>query len=234
MNPGDDNWRAYVGPPRQYDFMGASQFRLLTMLGLREEHHLIDIGCGSLRLGRFAIPYLLPGRYLGVEPNAWLWRTALEEELGADIARLRQPRFSEDADFGLADAGDGSADYIIAQSIYSHTGQDALATSLHAAARVLAPQGQFLFTIVTPECAGTGGMKRGAEAQGWVYPACTVFDADSVASACTDAGLQVQQLDWFHPRQTWFRATRDPGLRMSAAQIAQLGTGKPLFDQRFP
>ncbi len=38
LQPGDLNYRAYVGPPDQYDFMGATQFRLLTSLGLREEH----------------------------------------------------------------------------------------------------------------------------------------------------------------------------------------------------
>lgn len=46
---GDANLRAYVGPPAQYDFMGATQFRLLAGLGLREEHRIVDIGCGSLR-----------------------------------------------------------------------------------------------------------------------------------------------------------------------------------------
>jgi hypothetical protein len=64
------HYSAYVGPPREYDFMGATQFRLLTTLGLRETHRLLDFGCGSLRAGRFLIPYLLPAHYYGVEPNA--------------------------------------------------------------------------------------------------------------------------------------------------------------------
>jgi SAM-dependent methyltransferase len=53
-------------------FMGATQFRLLTTLGLREHHSLLDFGCGSLRAGRLLIPYLLPGRYYGLEPNRCL------------------------------------------------------------------------------------------------------------------------------------------------------------------
>lgn len=60
--PGSENRRAYIGPPTQFDFMGATQFNLLTRLGLREDHTVLDIGCGSLRAGRLLIPYLLPDR----------------------------------------------------------------------------------------------------------------------------------------------------------------------------
>ena len=61
--PGDNNYRAYIGPPHQYDFMGNTQFRLATTLGIREHHYYMDIGCGSLRSGKFLINYLLPERY---------------------------------------------------------------------------------------------------------------------------------------------------------------------------
>jgi len=62
LPPGAGHYTAYVGPPNQYDFMGATQFRLLTTLGLREHHAVLDFGCGSLRAGRLLIPYLLEGR----------------------------------------------------------------------------------------------------------------------------------------------------------------------------
>ncbi len=35
LRPGGAHYMAYVGPPRQYDYMGATQFRLLAALGLR-------------------------------------------------------------------------------------------------------------------------------------------------------------------------------------------------------
>ena len=60
LPPGARHYAAYVGPPEQYDFMGATQFRLLTTLGLREHHSVLDFGCGSLRAGRLLIPYLAP------------------------------------------------------------------------------------------------------------------------------------------------------------------------------
>ena len=37
------NYRSYVGPPERYDFMGSSQFRLLTSLGLRSNHKLLGV-----------------------------------------------------------------------------------------------------------------------------------------------------------------------------------------------
>ena len=52
LHPGDMHYRAYVGPPEQYDLMGATQFNLLCSLGLREWHRVLDfrlrgIACGS-------------------------------------------------------------------------------------------------------------------------------------------------------------------------------------------
>ncbi len=79
LAPGSDHYTAYVGPPQDYDFMGATQFRLLTTLGLRDHHRLLDFGCGSLRAGRLLIPYLNPGNYYGIEPNRWLIDDAYRE-----------------------------------------------------------------------------------------------------------------------------------------------------------
>jgi hypothetical protein len=58
LRPGAEHYMAYVGPPDQYDLMGASQFGLLVTLGLRDTHRVLDFGCGSLRLGRQLIPYV--------------------------------------------------------------------------------------------------------------------------------------------------------------------------------
>ncbi|HYU11865.1 MAG TPA: hypothetical protein VEK82_04760, partial [Stellaceae bacterium] len=42
LEAGSDHYLAYVGPPDQYDLMGATQFRLLTTLGLRSFNRLLD------------------------------------------------------------------------------------------------------------------------------------------------------------------------------------------------
>lgn len=77
LKTGDRHYRAWVGPPEEYDLIGALQTSLLLAAGLEEKHRLCDVGCGSLRAGRMLIPYLRTGNYFGVEPEQWLvkaWR----------------------------------------------------------------------------------------------------------------------------------------------------------------
>ncbi len=231
--PGGDHYRAYVGPPDRYDFMGATQFRLLTSLGLQEEHRLLDVGCGSLRAGRYFIQYLMPDRYVGVDPNGWLWRGALETEVGEDILELKRPRLIESGDFALPEIASQSVDCAVAQSIYSHAGADLLASSTSAVARVLKPTGQFLFTAITPEDLNAEQMVRGAAHEGWSYPECLVYSEGEILEAIDKTEMTGQKLPWYHPRQTWFRATPDPALQLTAKMIGELGSGRPLFDERF-
>src|SRR5437588_5674780 len=100
LKPGDAHYRAYVGPPEDYDLIAAMTFNLLTTLGLRQYHRLLDIGCGSLRIGRLFIPYLNRGRYVGIEPNQWLVETGIQHEVGADLIQIKRPTlyFSDSPD----------------------------------------------------------------------------------------------------------------------------------------
>ena len=230
--PGDNNHRAYVGPPDQYDFMGATQFRLLTGLGLREEHRLLDVGCGSLRAGKLFMQYLLPGRYCGIEPNGWLIDDPRRMEIGDDLFTLKAPRFDANTDLAMDSFGE-RFDFITAQSIFSHTGAGMMATALRHAAAVLAPAGQFLFTVLDDSLAVSASLPDATGVTGWVYPDCVAFTQDHVQDAASAAGLSAQPLRWFHPRQRWYRAVHagQPGL--SDAQQDALGTGRPLMDDRF-
>src|SRR5687768_5060480 len=93
LKAGDRHYMAYVGRPTQYDFMGATQFNLLCTLGLRANHNLLDVGCGSLRAGRLFIMYLDENRYFGTEPNEWLIEDAIKNQVGTDLIRLKKPQF---------------------------------------------------------------------------------------------------------------------------------------------
>ena len=101
LRPGDKHYKAYVGPPKMYDQVGAMQFNLLTAFGLRDFHKLLDIGCGSLRSGKLFIPYLRKGNYFGIEPNEWLIEDGIKYELGQEIIELKEPHFNNSEHFDL-------------------------------------------------------------------------------------------------------------------------------------
>lgn len=197
---GAGHYTAYVGPPDQYDLMGATQFRLLTTLGLREHHRLLDFGCGSLRAGRLLIPYLLEGRYHGLDPNRWLIEDAIKHELGRDLIALRRPVFLHRDDFKGTAFG-VSFDYILAQSIFSHAGRDVIATCLAEFRACLAQSGLILATFVQLHQLG---MMDDFAGGGWVYPASVAYRVETVLAMIEQAGLVGRALPWFHPRQTWF------------------------------
>ncbi len=221
LPPGSQHYTAYVGPPGEYDFMGATQFRLLCSLGLRESHRLLDLGCGSLRAGRLFIPYLAPGHYYGLEPNRWLVEDALENEVGRDAVRLKQPQFLHSEDFNCSAFG-VQFDFILVQSILSHTAPDLAQHALTSIGQALAPQGVAAVTFqIGPadqaDCTKTG----------WVYPDVVPYTPQLVADLVGRAGLVGRSLAWFHPRQVWHLLARDAALLPSDEQCEQL-TGQTL------
>lgn len=197
--PGDDNLRAYVGRAENYDRMSAVQFGLLTMLGLREQHRMLDIGCGSLRGGRLFIPYLQPGGYHGIEPNKWLVDGAIRDELGAELIRLKSPRFAHHDDFNL-EVFSTEFDFMLAQSIFSHTGITQMRHCLQSASRALKADGLFVATIVERD--------EDLYEDTWVYPGLNQFSWPTFKKVCAEAGLVACKLDWPHRLQTWVAIAR--------------------------
>lgn len=200
LRPGDAHYRAYVGPPGDYDVIAATQVSLLFAAGLRETHLLCDVGCGSLRAGRLLIPYLRPGHYFGIEPNRWLVEEGIERELGRDMIDLKRPTFSWADDFSLAAFG-VEFDFVVAQSIFSHTFPDLTAVGFAGVRAALAPDGVLVATFVE----GDGG----PDGAGWEYPGCVEYTWPTVKAMLAEAGLAGHRVDWMHPRQRWFVASRD-------------------------
>ena len=198
------HYTAYVGPPDEYDLMGAMQFRLLATLGLRSSHTVLDFGCGSLRLGRLLIAYLEPGRYVGLEPNKWLVDEGIDQELGRSVLRVKQPRFFDNDDFDATKCG-GPFDFVIAQSIFSHTGMDLMEKAISTSGRSLTPTGVMLFTTVPPD-----DQRPPFQGNGWRYPGLTPHAAPDVAALIARLGLAGREIPWYHLRQRWWIVSNDP------------------------
>lgn len=223
LNPGDPHYMAYVGPPTQYDFMGATQFRLLTTLGLRANHSLLDFGCGSLRAGRLFLTYLDQGHYFGIEPNKWLIDEAIKNQVGEDILKLKKPRFDHNSDFAT-DVFGCQFDFIVAQSIFSHTGRDLLRTALRNFKNSLKPDGLMVVTFVE-------GVTDGKET-GWIYPGCVTFSSPTIKRLGSEAGLHVVRLPWYHPRQTWYVFAKNKS-RLPRGRMLSFLDGVVLSDPEF-
>jgi SAM-dependent methyltransferase len=199
LQPGDRHYRAYVGRMENYDVVSALQFNLLTLLGLREQHRLLDLGCGSLRGGRLFIPYLQPERYFGIEPNEWLVEEGITREVGKELIALKQPRFAHNDDFNLNIFGnDIYFDFILAQSIFSHAGPSQIRGCLASVRRVMCPLGLLVATF--------GERTEEQAVDEWVYPGLNFYRWSTIAKFCAEAGLHCRKLDWPHPQQTWFAA----------------------------
>ena len=195
LKPGDPQYRAYVGPPEDYDLVAAMAFNLLTTLGLRQNHSLLDIGCGSLRIGRLLIPYLNRGKYFGVEPNEWLVDEGITRELGETLVQIKRPTFFfSDSPDTLAHAK-VAFDFALAQSIFSHCGLDLIQAWLSAISGSLARDGVLVATFLI-------GEKDSAQT-GWIYPDCVNYRPATLERAAGDVNLRFEILDWKHPRQTW-------------------------------
>lgn len=195
LKPGDQQYRAYVGPPEDYDLIAAMTFNLLTTLGLRQHQSLLDIGCGSLRIGRLLIPYLNRGKYFGLEPCEWLVAAGIKHELGEEVVQIKRPTFF------FSDSPDTVArakvlfDFALAQSIFSHCGLDLIKGWLSAVSRSLAQGGALVATFLPGE--------EDSLRTGWIYPECVNYRPATLERAAAEVNLRFQILDWKHPRQTW-------------------------------
>lgn len=194
FGPGDNHYRAYIGPPEDYDLIAAMVFNMLTSAGLRQHHKLLDIGCGSLRIGRLLIPYLNKQHYFGIEPNDWLVDAGITREVGQDLIDIKQPTFSFKTDLSEFETSVGF-DFAFAQSIFSHCGKDLILKWLEEVFVQLNDTGVFFATVIyePQDCVDSG----------WIYPECVGYRQQTIAEMSAEVGFSFIPLDWIHPRQSW-------------------------------
>lgn len=179
---------------------GEAQMALLTGLGLQPHHHLLDIGCGSLRLGCKAVPFLDPGHYWGTDMSAALMRRGYETEL-ADKARLPPAQLIEDAAFDFPGVPE-VIDHAISFAVFTHLPLAYLARAL-GRLRSRFPRLEWLcFTVfLAPDAVLARGPVR--QPDGVVtHPDRAPYHllADDVAHAAAAAGFALAPLPAVLPR----------------------------------
>jgi len=137
--------------PGNWYLPGPDVIKVLLLADMAEKSHVLDIGCGPLRIGRLLIPFLLPGHYYGLDPEKDLVEEALARELIADygeqFVRYKEPAFAYDAHFNLSRFGDAQFNVAFANQVFCHCGNKQLGECLESLAPVLAPGGRFLLNI---------------------------------------------------------------------------------------
>lgn len=135
-----------------WDEIGDLQIRFLIGQGMQPSHRLVDIGCGSLRLGARAVAYLDSERYFGTDLNEVLIRAGYEKELDPSLrSKLPWHHFGINADFSFHFL-DHLMDFAIAQSVFTHLPLNHLRRCLHNLAPYMVSGGKFFITYF--ECLG--------------------------------------------------------------------------------
>lgn len=141
LTPAAERRHALVGPKHHWKMKRAFQIQFLKSVGLRPEHHLLDIGCGTLRGGVPLIEYLDTGHYCGLEAREEVLREGKKELHEANLEHKRPVLL---APTSLATLNlRKQFDFIWAFSVLIHMSDEVLEDSLSLVARHLSPAGVF-------------------------------------------------------------------------------------------
>ncbi|HEY3721890.1 MAG TPA: hypothetical protein VGN59_00880, partial [Acidimicrobiia bacterium] len=144
--------------------------------------------------------------YFGVEPNEWLLAEGIAQNVGADLVALRRPTFDHFDDFGLERFAT-PFDFVLAQSILSHTYADLTTTLLRHVRPALAEGGTLVATFQRRRTSRSSRFLPTPHAgSGWLYPGVVGYRWNELERLLADADLAGVILPFHHPRQTWFAA----------------------------
>jgi hypothetical protein len=135
--------REYVGGA--WREIGNLQFEYLVNQGLRPEHYLIDIACGSLRGGVHFVRYLEPGHYLGIEKEASLVQAGIDKELSKEVYNAKKPELVVSSTFEFTKFS-SRPHFALAQSLFTHLPPKIITDCFHKLRDFIREDGVFYAT----------------------------------------------------------------------------------------
>jgi ubiquinone/menaquinone biosynthesis C-methylase UbiE len=123
-----------------FEAVGQLEFALLLQCGLKKTHTVIDVGCGSGRLG-FQMREYLDGKYIGIDVVRELYKYAESVCERPDWVFYQAPGLSipEKNDY---------ADIICFFSVFTHLLHEESYKYLVEATRVIKPKGKIIFSFL--------------------------------------------------------------------------------------
>lgn len=197
------NWyRDAVGG--MWEEIGKLQFDFLVEQGLRPEHYLLDVGCGSLRGGIHFIQYLEPGHYFGIDISKELL-DAGRVELKTNGLTHKNPTLVQMDNFGFQSLKQEFG-YALAQSVFTHLPLNSIIRCIMNIARILVQGGRFYATFFEnpPGKSNLEPVMR-SRVDGLNFATCFDrdpyhYDFETFKWICEGTNLRVKYLGkWNHP-----------------------------------
>ncbi len=206
-----------------WDEIGKLQFDFLVGRGLRPDHYLLDIGCGSLRGGVHFIRYLGTGRYFGVEKEESLLEAGRSVELKRYALAEKDPQLFKIDDFDLsALPPEVRFDFMLAQSVFTHLTPQLIELCVKRVMPRLRQKGVFYATFdesPDDESYSRGPHKWRRDELRMVYYPFSLFEGISQR-----VGATVEYVgEWGHPRHQKMIAFRSRAAEVRD-KVASTGT----------
>jgi SAM-dependent methyltransferase len=203
-NYGPDWHRQAVGG--LWDEVGKLQFDLLIAHGLKPEHYLLDVGCGSLRAGVHFIKYLETSHYVGIDRSPEMLDAARNIELGRYNLVDKKPLLMQMENFEFYKLSQ-KFPFALAQSVFTHLPLNHIILCLMNVQDALLSGGRFFVTFFENRKGKhyrepiVHDVKDGQGLISYFERDPFHYDFDTFKWICEGTELEVEYIgDWNHPR----------------------------------
>jgi homopolymeric O-antigen transport system ATP-binding protein len=125
--------------------VGGWTFDFLRRQGLQPDHHVLDVGCGSLNVAVHLLPFLNEGRYWGLERDPIVVEAGLNIELPRAGVLGDRGHYLINDKFQL-EAIPQDLDFALASSVFAYLPFNSVAMCIAGVVRRLTPAGRFYAT----------------------------------------------------------------------------------------
>lgn len=126
--------------------IGELQYEFLVNRGLTPSDTLLDLGCGTLRGGRYYIEYLDAGNYVGMDISEEALKKG-RELLTDDLVSEKEPNLIRNSNLEFAELDGWKFEFIIAQSVFTHLPKREIEECFANIGKILSHDGVFYATF---------------------------------------------------------------------------------------